>query len=110
MRRVLFVCSKNQWRSPTAEEVFSDHEGLECASAGLNHDAQSPLAPELVEWADIIFVMEREHKTKMSARFEKYLRGKRVVCLNIPDNYQYMDPELIKILKAKVSRHLGFSA
>src|SRR5438034_8523184 len=86
MTRVLFICSQNRWRSPTAEQVFSEQPGVECSSAGLNHDAENPLTPELVEWAELIFVMEREHKVKLSARFKEHLRGKRVVCLDILDN------------------------
>lgn len=96
----------NRWRSPTAEQVFADHPGIECASAGLNHGADNPLTPELVEWADLIFVMEREHKAKLAKAFKPYLRGKRVVCLNIPDNYKFMDPALIRLLSSKVTRLL----
>ena len=106
LQRVLFVCGRNRWRSPTAEQIFSEHPGLDCSSAGLDHDADNPLTPELVEWADVIFVMEREHKAKLSARFNDHLKGKRVVCLGIPDNYRFMDPVLVKLLKAKVRRHL----
>jgi len=104
---VLFICTRNKWRSPTAEEFFADHPGIECASAGLNHDSEVPLTPELVEWADLIFVMERQHKTKLSARYKEYLSGVRVVCLDIPDNYPFMDPALVKLLEAKVPRYFG---
>lgn len=103
MHRVLFICSRNRWRSPTAEEVFAGHPGIECSSAGLSHDADHPLTPELVQWADIIFVMEREHKARLSSRFKPFLAGKRVVCLDIPDRYTFMDPALVKLLKAKVT-------
>lgn len=64
------------------------------------------MTPELLEWADLIFVMEREHKTKLTSAFGPYLAGKRVVCLHIPDNYRFMDPALVKLLQAKVSRFL----
>lgn len=106
MTTVLFICSQNQWRSPTAEQVFADHPGIECTSAGLNHDAENPLTPELVEWAELIFVMEREHKTRLSASFQQHLAGTRVICLDIPDNYRFMDPALVKLLQAKVPRFL----
>jgi predicted protein tyrosine phosphatase len=92
----------NRWRSPTAEQVFSGHAGIVCASAGLNRGAENPLTPELVEWADLIFVMERAHKTRLSSQFKPYLRAKRVVCLNIADNYKFMDPSLVKLLHTKV--------
>lgn len=106
MSRVLFVCSRNRWRSPTAEQVFADYPGIECASAGLNHDADNPLTPELVEWAELIFVMERQHRAKLSTRFRDHLGGKRVVCLDIPDKYRLMDPELVELLRVRVGRLL----
>jgi predicted protein tyrosine phosphatase len=103
---VLFICGKNKWRSPTAENIFADHPGVVTASAGLSHDAELPVSAELIEWADLIFVMEKAHKAKLSARFNANLAGKRVVCLGIPDNYQYMQPELVKLLRIKVAPHL----
>jgi predicted protein tyrosine phosphatase len=106
MSRVLFVCGKNRWRSPTAEQVFSEHPGIECSSAGLSHDAETLLSVELIEWAQLIFVMEKQHKTKLSAQFQVHLGGKRVVCLNIPDNYRFMDVALVKLLRAKVTPFL----
>ena len=105
-RNVLFICSQNRLRSPTAEQVFADWPGIETSSAGLNHDAENPVTPELLQWADIIFVMERAHRSKLSARFKPHVSSARVVCLEIPDDYEYMDPELIRILKAKVPKHL----
>ena len=106
MKRILFICSQNRLRSPTAEVVFSGYPGLECASAGLNHDAENPVTPELVEWAEIIFVMEKAHRNKLSARFGKHLRNTRVVCLDIPDDYDFMDPALVRLLQSRVSRFL----
>lgn len=101
MTRVLFVCGKNQWRSPTAEQVFSSEPGLECASAGVSNDAEIAVSGELVDWADLIFVMERQHKEKLARRFGENLKGKRLVCLGIPDNYRFMDPKLIELLRRK---------
>ena len=108
MKRILFVCSQNRLRSPTAEQVFADHPGVECTSAGTNNDAENPLSPELVEWADIIFVMEKSHRNKIRSKFKRHLADTRVICLDIPDEYDFMDPELIKILKNKVGRFLPF--
>ena len=106
MTNVLFICGKNQWRSPTAEQVFAEHPGIECASAGLSHDAETPLSVELIEWAELLFVMEAKHKSKLSAQFKLHLSGKRVVCLNIPDNYKFMESALVKLLQCKVTQHL----
>ncbi len=103
---LLFVCSQNRLRSPTAEQVFSQWPGVECASAGVHSSADVPLDAELIEWADIIFVMETVHKTKMAAKFKKHLNGKRVVCLGIPDDYQFMEPSLVALLERKVGPFL----
>ena len=105
-RNLLFICSQNRLRSPTAEQVFASWPDVESSSAGLNNDAENPVTPELLAWADIIFVMERVHRSKLSARFKSSLDGKRVICLDIPDDYDYMDPALVALLKAKVPRHL----
>src|SRR5712691_2565412 len=106
MKHLLFVCSQNKLRSPTAEEVFSSWPNVEVASAGLNRDAETPLTPELVEWADIIFVMEKAHRNKLTALFKQHLSSQRIVCLDIPDRYQFMEPALVSILKERVPRFL----
>ena len=105
MKNVLFVCSQNKLRSPTAEQVFASYPGIEVASAGTNNDAETPLTSELVRWADVIFVMERAHRNKLQRRFRADLKA-RVVCLDIPDEYEFMDETLVRLLKAKVSRFL----
>jgi predicted protein tyrosine phosphatase len=106
MPRVLFICSKNRWRSPTAEQVFADYPGVESASAGLSPEADNPLTPELLDWAELVFVMEKAHKAKLSAHFAAHLANKRVICLGIPDNYTFMQPTLVTLLKSKVDRFL----
>lgn len=105
MRNVLFVCSRNRLRSPTAEAVFSGRADLEVASAELNRGADVEVSPELVEWADVIFCMERRHQVKLRRNFRPHPKGKRVVRLDIPDEYDYMQPELVRLLEARV-RHL----
>ena len=109
MVRALFVCSQNRLRSPTAEQVFSQYEGIECESAGVHESANVPLGPELIEWADIIFVMERAHRNKLTKKFKKYLNGKRIIVLNIPDEYEYMDEALVRLLKSRVGPFLARS-
>lgn len=79
---------------------------MDCASAGVSHDAEVPLSAELVERAELIFVMEKAHKLKLTARFKPQLAHKRVVCLEIPDNYQFMQPALVGLLRTKVTLHL----
>jgi len=104
--RVLFVCSRNKLRSPTAEEVFTGYKSLEVASAGLNHDSAVPITRELVQWAETIFVMESAYLSRLRSRFQKELKDTKVVCLKIPDRFAYMDPELVSILETKVGRQL----
>jgi len=107
MLHVLFICGRNKWRSPTAEQVFADWPGIEVASAGLDPVSPEPVGPELLAWADLIFVMEQSHKTKLSKRFGASLRDKRVIVLGIPDEYRYLDPTLVKLFGARVPPHLG---
>lgn len=101
---LLFVCSQNRLRSPTAEAVFAAYDGLNAISAGTNHDAETPVSGDLIEWADIVFVMERVHHKKVTQRFPQLLRGKQMICLGVPDNYDYMAPELVTLLKHKVDQ------
>lgn len=107
MKKLLFICSQNKLRSPTAEQVFCQYENLEVRSAGLNNDAEVVLTAEDVEWAEYIFLMENAHRNKLSKKFRKYIKAQKVIVLNIPDNYDYMDEQLIGILKQKVSRYLN---
>lgn len=102
MKKVLFLCSKNKLRSPTAEAVFSGMEGWEVYSAGISNDAEVRVSAEDIEWADYIFVMEKAHKKKLSQKFGGVINKQSVISLDIPDNYDYMDDELIALLKAKV--------
>jgi len=106
MKKILFVCSQNKLRSPTGEAVFANDPELDVRSAGLNNDAEIPLGAEDVEWADIIFVMEQTHKKKLRKRHKEILKSQRVVCLGIPDNYDYMDKKLINILKKNVPQFI----
>lgn len=105
--KALFVCSQNRLRSPTAEQVFSQYEGIECESAGVHESADVPLSPELIEWADVIFLMEKAHRNKVTRKFKHHLNGKRLIVLDIPDNYGYMDETLVHLLKLKAGPFLG---
>ncbi|MDN4057281.1 low molecular weight protein tyrosine phosphatase family protein [Massilia sp. YIM B02769] len=104
--RALFICTHNRLRSPTAEQVFATWPGIETDSAGVGADADMPLAPEQLDWAEIVFVMEKLHRSRLSAKFRRHLNGKRIVCLDIPDDYDYMQPELVRLLEKKVTPFL----
>lgn len=106
MKKVLFVCTQNRLRSPTAENVFSNYRGINVKSAGLDPHAKIHLSSNLIEWSDIIFVMEKTHLEKIKNKYSGKLKGKKIICLNIPDEYDFMQPQLIDILKEKVPKHL----
>ena len=103
---LLFVCTANQLRSPTGEEVFSKYPGINAIGCGTSNDAPTTISGDLVEWADIIFVMERYHRNKVSKQFKSLLKSKKLVCLDIPDEYEKMDPILIRLLENGVSKHV----
>jgi predicted protein tyrosine phosphatase len=102
MKNLLFICGANKLRSPTAEQIFCKYPNIETDSAGLNAEADQRVSSEQIEWADIIFVMEKSMRTKLAKQFRKDLNGKRVVGLDIPDKYSYMQAELVALLEKKV--------
>lgn len=103
---LLFVCSENRLRSPTAEEIFSAYNGIKAIGCGTNSDAATPITGELVNWADIVFVMEGSHKNRVSKKFRTLLQGKKLVCLDIADEHERMDPLLIRLLENRVLPHI----
>jgi predicted protein tyrosine phosphatase len=103
----LFVCSFGRMRSLTAEHVFATRDDLYVAAAGVYADAENPVTAELLQWADIIFVMEDVHRNKLAEKFADALQGTQIVSLGIPDRYEYMDPQLVRLLKTKVSKIFG---
>jgi predicted protein tyrosine phosphatase len=95
---LLFICSKNQWRSPTAELLFKGHQLHNARSAGTSDKARIKLNQKLIDWADVVFVMEYKHRDIIKQQFN--IHHKQLVVLNIEDDYQFNDPELVEILKA----------
>ena len=106
MPNLLFICSKNQWRSPTAELLFKNHSVHNARSAGTSDKARIKVNQKMVTWADVIFVMERKHQQILKQLFPEDIGGKTLVVLDIEDNYQFNDPELIVILKASLHNYL----
>jgi predicted protein tyrosine phosphatase len=104
--RILFICSRNQWRSPTAEAIYRDRPGLQVRSAGTEPSARIRLSAKTILWADRIFVMEKRHKQRMFDNFPEEIQGKHVIVLDIPDDYRYMDPELVEEIEARVGEWL----
>lgn len=107
MRNVLFICSRNQWRSPTAETVWRKHPDICVRSAGTSPSARKTVGSADIRWADVIIVMEQKHKNRLVAEFSRLLNHKPIHVLEIPDEYKYMDPELVEILEDSVGGCLG---
>jgi predicted protein tyrosine phosphatase len=105
--RVLFVCSQNRLRSPTAERVFADDPTLAVRSAGIDDGATVELDRDLLRWAELIVVMERRHEHRIRRRFRDAARGCPIVCLHIPDEYDFMDPELVRLLRLRAGGQIA---
>ena len=106
IRKVLFICSRNRWRSLTAEKIFDGVNGIQARSAGTEPNARIRVTAGHLLWADIVFVMEKKHLRRLQEKFAEQIEGKQVECLHIGDDYQFMQPELIDVLEAGVSPYL----
>jgi len=105
---ILFICSRNKWRSLTAEHLFKDRTLHNVRSAGTAASARIKVSERLIEWADLIFVMEKRHRDQLRERFPILISNKDLVVLNIPDEYRYMDDELIEIINSSVAPYVSF--
>jgi predicted protein tyrosine phosphatase len=105
-KKLLFVCSQNRIRSLTAEKIFDGVDGFQARSAGTQPNARIALTPGHLGWADVIFVMEKSHLAKVRQKFPESLAGKPVITLHIPDEYVFMQPELIDELRIRVENLL----
>jgi len=103
---ILFVCSRNKWRSRTAETIFKDSQDFNVKSAGTEPSARIKVSANLIDWADLIFAMEKRHKQRLVEKFPLLTADKQIIVLDIQDEYQYMDSELIDIIKTSVSSYL----
>ncbi len=99
---LLFICNQNQNRSKTAEEMFKSR--FTTRSAGLYN--KRPVTKKELQWADTIIVMEVAQRKEIAKRFPDAYMQKRILSLEVPDIYQYGQPELKKILKEKAEELL----
>ena len=106
-KNVLFLCSKNRWRSPTAEKIFSDHPIVEVRSRGTSRNARKTVVSSDIKWADLILVMEEKHKKRLCADLPAETKYSEIIVLDIADEYRYMDPELVEIFETCVPSLLG---
>lgn len=104
---ILFVCSRNQWRSPTAEAIYKSDQNHTVKSAGTSASARIKVTAKLLQWADIVFAMEKRHKQRLQESFPSESVDKSIIVLDIPDDYPFMDPELIGMLKNAISLYLN---
>jgi len=105
MRNLLFVCSRNQWRSPTAEKIFKQ-KGFSVRSAGTSPNAKNTISVSDIKWANVVFVMEKKHKNRITAKFTRMVDHKPIHILDIPDDYQFMDADLISHLEDVMQPYL----
>lgn len=104
--QLLFICSRNKLRSLTAERVFDGYAGHHARSAGTEPGARIRVTAGLLGWADLIFVMEKRHLRRLREKFGEAIVGKPIICLHIPDEYQFMDERLIERLREAVPPNL----
>jgi predicted protein tyrosine phosphatase len=100
--RLLFICTYNQSRSFTAERLFQDHTHYDARSAGTHRSAGRQVTARLLAWADRVIVMEETHHAFLRARFPEYVARKTVVCLDIPDEFQPLSDDLVKVLTERL--------
>ena len=100
---LLFICSRNQWRNPTSEKIWKNNPNYNTKSASTSPNAKRTVSSTDIRWADIIFVMESKHNNRLKVKFTRLLDYKIIHVLDIPDEYKYMDAELISELKLSVS-------
>jgi len=102
MTKILFVCSANVDRSPTAEHLYKRHPGLEVKSAGISDYARQPISAELLRWADVVLCMEEFQQRVIEGLFADIVSGKTIDFLDVPDDYRRMDPSLVDVITRKV--------
>ena len=98
---LLFVCSKNKWRSPTAEALYRNDCRVKVRSAGTSSSARKQISHKDLSWADLILVMENKHKKIIYSKYDRF-ELPEIIVLDIPDCYQYMSDELVEMLQTTV--------
>jgi predicted protein tyrosine phosphatase len=104
--RVLFLCRHNRMRSPTAERVFCKRPDLDVRSAGTAPDALARVNTHMLDWADLIFIMDDQQRRALHRRFAGHPALERLICLDIPDEFIFLQPELIELLEDRAAPHL----
>ena len=100
--RVLFVCGRNQWRSPTAERIYRDDPRIEPRSAGVSPAARRRVSVKDLSRADLVLVMERKHGVRIREQFRDEPDLPQIESLDVPDEFEFMDPELMRLIREGV--------
>ncbi|MCF0074653.1 protein-tyrosine-phosphatase [Dyadobacter sp. CY261] len=99
---LLVVCGKNKRRSRTAEYIFKNDDRFNIRSAGLSPQSNRKISEGDLNWADVALVMESDHKAKIRELYN-HLELPPIEVLDIPDEYEFMDKELVEILASKIN-------
>lgn len=102
----MFVCAQNKIRSLTAEKMLAGSRLYDVRSRGVARNARIKLTASDLGWADIVFVMEKDHKERIAKDFRHAMAGKKIVCLFIEDIYDPMAPALIGEIRRKLAPYL----
>lgn len=105
--RVLFICRQNRRRSATAERIFGKDPSLEVRSAGTNHDALVQVNARMLDWAEVIFTMDTGQERALEHQFAGHAALQRLICLEIPDRFVFLDPELVRLLEERARPHIA---
>lgn len=92
----------NKWRSPTAEKVYAKHQLINARSRGTSQKARRTISANDIKWADVIFTMEDKHQQQLQSRFPGEMANTDSHVLDIPDEYRFMDPELVQCIEDAV--------
>ncbi len=104
--KILFVCSRNRRRSLTAERIFDGVDGHQARSAGTEAGARVRVTAGHIGWAELVVAMEKRHVARMREKFAAELAGRRVLCLHLPDDFEFMDRALVERLEAEMAPYL----
>jgi predicted protein tyrosine phosphatase len=104
---VLFVCGRNNRRSPTAAKIFLHDPRMRVRSGGLADTSRQRVTESDMKWADLVLVMERKHQRRLQEQFS-YMEDARppIGQLDIPDEYIFMQRELVELLQDSVAAAL----
>lgn len=102
---ILIICGKNKKRSKTGEQIFRNDSRINVRSAGVSPKSEKKIGEKDITWADLILVMEHEQREKIKEVFSN-LKIPKIIVLEIPDDYEYLDNELIEILTNKINMYL----